>query len=790
MKKVFWKDALNAISHTFSRYLAIILLIMLGTFTYTGLKMTGPDMRQSATNFFNSHKLADSTVLSNYGLNTNIQNLLDHDNSIKEIEYGHFQDAKLEKSDLNLRIFSKPKKLSTYQLMDGHYPTRPNQIALDYLLRNKFHVKQKITINSSNSLKNKTYTVVGFIKSSEYLDKKQYGTTNIGNGQLNGYAVVAPEAFLPTNYQIARLTYKNTQNLSPFSLKYRNRIYDDKSQLENKLNVSSKLPLTVTTREDNYGYSAFRSNCEKVEVLAGIFPVFLFAVAALVSLTTMARFVDEQRIIIGTYKALGYNNFEISIKFLLYSTSAALIGIVIGSVLGYTYLPNMIIKAYTANITLDNVQLLFRWSPLFVAIIIALFSTTLIALLTLHNIFKERPAALLLPKPPKKGSRIFLEYIPFIWNKLNFTSKVAARNLFRYKGRMLMTILGIAGCTGLLVMGFGIKDSLSNLAYKQYQDIQKFSAIEINSPNQNENLQAHLKSLNVKNTPVNFMQFHKHIYQTGTTQNIIAITPQYPNQFKNYFDLKNRSSQKSITLPASGIIITEKLAMLLHKKVGDNITVVSQDNKSYTFKISDITEMYVGHYIFMNPTVYQNKLGHFKTNAHLLKVKSNKFDLVTNNLLKQPGVQAIISNQANKEVLNNFTGSLTEVIAILILIATILAIVVIYNLTNINVAERVRELSTIKVLGFYDSEATMYIYRETIILSILGIILGSFLGSWLHHFIITNLPPNDAMFDPKMTISNFILSALIPLLVTLAMAFVIHHKIKKINMLDALKSVD
>ena len=309
------------------------------------------------------------------------------------------------------------------------------------------------------------------------MDKNQIGQTNIGNGRLTEIAVTTPSAFASPVYQVSRVTFKNTQNLSPFSVTYRNRVYHDQGKLQTALNKN-------------------RADSECVEVLANVFPGFLFAVAAFVSWTTMMRFVKEERTNIGTLKALGYSNGAIAIKFLLYSTSAAILDVIWGISFGYTFLPDLIIKAYLASSKLGTgYEINFAWGPLLISLLVALISTTVISIFTLHQTLREQPSALLLPKPPKNGSRILLEHWSWLWNHMSFSAKVTARNIFRYKSRMLMTIIGVAGCTGLLVMGFGIRDSLQGIGGIQYSDIQKNDVIALRSSNVTKKEQNKLDNL-------------------------------------------------------------------------------------------------------------------------------------------------------------------------------------------------------------------------------------------------------------------------------------------------------
>jgi putative ABC transport system permease protein len=800
--KMLWKDAWQAITHSLGRYLAIIALIALGTFAFVGLKMTGPDMRATGNDFFTAHHLADVTVVSNYGLDAQDQHLIKQAAGVRQAEFGYFQDATVAHTKTTLRIFSQTKKLSTSEVIKGHLPRGSQELALSYLLAKQYHLGQTIHLQDATYLKHSQVKIVGFVKSSEYLDKHQIGQTNLGNGRLTGIAVASPVAFTSPVKQIGRVSFKNTSNLSLFSTSYRNRAYRDQQKLQKILNKqAANYPLsrqyTVQSREDNLGYATYRADSQKVEILASVFPVFLYAVAALVCLSTMTRFVEEERIKIGTLKGLGYSNAAIGLKFTLYSTSAALLGVILGGCLGYTFLPNMIIKAYLSTSTLgSNYELNFAWDPILISLLVALTSTTIVTWLTLWSTLRERPAALLLPKPPKKGSRILLEYITPLWRRLSFSAKVTARNAFRYKSRMLMTILGVAGCTGLLVMGFGIRDSLQGISHIQYQQIEKNDVIALENqtvtPAQTKSINQFMQTSAIQGSlPVRYEQLSKHQAKTGATQAITLIAPQNPHKLRQFINLRQRTDHKQLNLPKDGVIITEKLAQLLGLQTGDWLTLQS-NGQPMRFKISGICETYINHYLFLSPAAYRKFMGKaYQPNAYLITMKRrSQVDHLSRQLVKLAGIQTVIANSANRQFLNSYTGSIDLVIVILIIISSLLAIVVIYNLTNINVAERVRELSTIKVLGFYDREVTMYIYRETIFLSLIGILVGYVFGWWLHHFIIVNLPPDQAMFDPKMYPLNFLLSALIPAIITGLMAIWVHHHLQKINMLDALASLD
>lgn len=858
-KKVLWKDSLQAITGSLGRFIAIFLLVMLGTFTLIGLKSSGPDMRQTAIEFYKKHSLADITVTSNYGLDNKDIHTIKTQKNIKRVDFGYYQDAKVKKSRTSLRVFSQTKNVSTYELIKGKRPTNKNEIAISYLLKNKYHTGQEITLENGQTLKSREFKVVGFVKSSEYMDKSNIGQTNIGTGQLDGIAITDKSAF-KGNYTIARIIYNTTYNLNPYAKRYNELIDKYQDNLNKELNKNRKTKYqkykanveqaesqisqakdqvnklaqvspeqakvlqkeidqksknvdkqkllldqtgypkyTVNTRDSNPGYTIYRSNSERVDILSNVFPTILFVIAALVSLTTMTRFVDEERINIGTLKALGYSDMDVCQKFIMYSLISSGLGVVVGSSLGYLILPKIVFEAYAANSTLTNMTVLFSWKYLAIAVIIAIASTTLAALWVLKNNLKESPAQLLLPKPPKKGSKILLEKISPLWKRMNFTYKVTARNIFRYKSRMLMTIFGVAGCTGLLVMGLGIKDSLSGISQIQYTDIIKYDLVTLQHSNltsrQKNNLDTELNKNKIKQyLDIHYENLTKKAGTDNAEQDISLIVPSSSKALTKFVRLENRQTGKKYTVTSDSVIISEKLATLLHAKKGSKIKLKDDNGKWHKLKVTGVTEMYIGHYVFMGKNAYKKAFkNNYRTNGQLVTLKeNNKRDIQksSENLMDTGALTTVLQNSNNQKTINNILGGLNKVIVILILIATILAIVVIYNLTNINVLERIRELSTIKVLGFFDKEVTMYIYRETILLSAIGILVGYIIGIWLHEFIITSLPPTNAMFDPSLRIGNFIISTLIPSIITIILAIIMHRKIKSVDMLESLKSVE
>ncbi|MCT3347301.1 ABC transporter permease [Lactobacillus hominis] len=840
-KKILFKDAFQSLGGSLGRFIGIMLLMMVSAFAFIGLKMAGPDMRTSAQNFYNQTNLADMNVLTNYGLDAGDVAKINQQARHAQVEYSYLQDTTIKNHKNVIRIFSLSQSISKPELLSGHLPKRNNEIVLSNLQKNKYKIGQKIILNNYQLLKNSKFKIVGFVRPSDYTDKTNIGQTNIGAGQLDEIAYVRKNAFRSKNYQIAKIRFEKSKKMDSFSDTYQDFVDTKKKSLEenlkkravqknstlqsqitqnqqkldlakmNGINVVSAQPnldrqkslfkqlgpvnYVINDRKADSGYATFYSNAEKIELITNIFPVFLFAVAALVSLTAMTRFIDDQRQNIGVLRALGYTKFDACLKFVVYSLIASIIGVAIGSIGGFLWLPKIIFNSYTSNLTLTNFKAGFSWYYLFLTFLIAILCTTIAALIQLVFVLRQKPSELLLPKAPKNGSHIWLEKIQPLWNRLNFNYKVTIRNIFRYKVKMLMTILGVAGCTGLLIMGFGIKDSLVGISHKQYGEITKYDIIAIQKSNlkssEKDKLEKVLSSNQIKShTPIYLQQLTKRM--DNTEQSIFLLVPQDSSQFDKYFVLKNRKSQKKIELKNNTVVISEKLAKLLNAHPGGRITLKQNDGKNISLKVGQICEMYMGHYILMNMATY-NKYFHKKVrfNSQLIKTNaSNQNKEVARKLLKTQAIQSVNLNTSNKKIIDNLVQSMNKVMFLLIALAALLAVIVIFTLTSANLEERTREISTVKVLGFFNNEVTMYIYRETIILSIIGILVGFLIGNWLHSFIIDNLAPLNMMFDPRMLWTNYLLSALIPIVITLVLSYFVYRKIKDIDMLKALQAVD
>lgn len=536
-----------------------------------------------------------------------------------------------------------------------------------------------------------------------------------------------------------------------------------------------------------------------LEIISNIFPVFFFLIAMLVSLTTMTRMIDEERIQIGTLKALGYTNNQISKKYLIYGAVASLIGTIIGIIIGTKLISYYISSAYNVGYIFETARSPWKWDINALALLVGLLCTSGVAYLVLRKSLLENAATLLRGKAPAGGTRIFMERITPLWKRLSFLQKVTMRNIFRYKKRMLMTIIGVAGCTALIFMGFAIRDSITDTMRKQFDEIIKYEFISMYNPDQTEEKINEYKEKIIDNdkikqsAPIYLDEYQRNI-DTGITQTFTVIAAEDPIVFKEYVDLRKPREGEEIPLTDQGIILSEKASRLFDVEKGDLFTIYDKKGEAYKLKVADICEYYIGHYIFATQeylkTVIPDKV---ETNADMAITTDLNKDETDELLLEIMNTDAAVGT-LNTDTFQEFTNDLVDSIDIMVYIivigASMLAFVVLYNLTNINVSERLRELSTIKVLGFYPKEVTAYVYRETMLLTIIGIFAGYFAGYLMHKLVVDFLMGDSQMLDPTLHLTNFLLSASITILFSVIVMLIVHRMLKKIDMVEALKAIE
>ena len=546
----------------------------------------------------------------------------------------------------------------------------------------------------------------------------------------------------------------------------------------------------IFDRTGNPGYSEYGENAERVNNIAAVFPVFFILVAALVCLTTMTRMVEEQRSQIGTLKALGYTNGQIIFKFMFYALTATLLGSVIGAVVGQALFPFVILKAYSMLYTMPETVLNTDWLLTGICTLAAAAAVVLTVYLSCRSELSEQPAQLMRPKAPRAGKMILLDRLPF-WKKVGFNFKVTARNLFRYKRRMLMTVIGIAGCTALTLTGFALQNSISDIVNKQFSQLILYDgmiAFDGETSQITEILEQHGGS--------GTRYFQKSFTVNGRNGNVTAyvVVPEDMEKFCGYYIFRDRQTHEAYELKDDSVLIDEKSSLLLGIGAGDEIRLYQEETDIKTVTVAACIENYPNHYVYMSKTLYTSLFGEepqYNMIAFDAELEDEDMrDKLAEELLACDSVLAVSYKESLAVTMNTMLKALNSVIIVLILSAGALAFVVLYNLTNINITERMREIATLKVMGFYDLEVDGYIFRENLILTLMGIGAGLFGGIFLARFVITTAEVDLVMFGRDIYPMSFLLSGVITLIFSIIVALYMHRHLKKVDMIEALKSVE
>ncbi|MGL9729193.1 ABC transporter permease [Enterococcus sp. DIV0756] len=888
--KTYLKASLREIIYSKGRFISIVLIILLGTLLYVGIKATGPILNHSASQFVDQQELSNLQIISTGGL-TKADEKLAEDISGAEVESGH--QLFYADSDKNqvVKLYSYDQRNQQNQLIvkSGHLPKKADEIVLDEKARKEgYRLNQTYKIDQPDQLKRKSFKIVGFVQSPMYISTEERGLSNVGNGNVDFFAYVPESNFSNEIKSVIYVRFSNVDGKETYGKAYEKKMEQNidkveklfadrpqeraaeikdtaekellprkaevtenlakvdagqkeldqaKAQLEQqaavmpagnpqlqqaqaelaaqqkelssnreklmdaqqKISDSEKEISELKTpsysydqRSDNPGFQEYGDLSDRIAAIANVFPVFFFFIAALITFTTMTRMVEENRREIGTLKALGYSRFEISIKYIIYALSAATIGIVLGSVIGVNTLPRLVFELSSDRYNFPGVKAFYLSRPIIQATIAFLFASLGAAMLVLMRELHEKPSVLLQPKAPKPGKRIFLERITPIWSRMSFNSKVSYRNLFRYKSRMIMAVIGIAGCSALMVAGVGLKDSLGSVGEKQFGPIIDYDAIVTLKDQPDKATVETIFSENKKLvSELPMMNQTIELKQKGqANQKLTMMVPENRQKFKDYLHLKNQG--EPFNLSNEGAVITQKLAELFDLKKGDRLKVYDDDQQTFEVKISAITDNYLGNFLYLSKEYYQQvRRKDFIVNSYLLKSKKltdSEENELSRKLLSTDQVTNTSFVSTQIETQENSMDNLDGIVWIFVVLSGLLAFIVLYNLTNINVSERVRELSTIKVLGFYDREVTSYIFRENFVFTILGILFGYGLGIVLTKFILDQASMETITFPLVIRSGAYLSSGGLTILFSVIVMVATHFRLRRINMIDALKS--
>lgn len=781
MKKLL-KETLVCTIKTSKRFISILVIVLLGVGFFAGIKAVAPDMKNTLDDYFDNTNMYDVYITSNYGVGDNIIEKLEKN---YDIEAGYNFDAittKEEEYATKIISYDKNSNMNIPKLIKGKMPKSDNEVVIDNDFRDEIKIGDEITIDTP-LVNNKTLTVTGYVESPLYISTER-DSTSLLSGMIDYYLYMPVENIISPIKTAAYINLKTEE--SRFSKDYEDLVKKAKKDIRKDLKEEKVEGQTwyVLDIKANAGFYQYDQDTERIDNVAKVFPLVFFVVAVLICLTTMTRMVEEERGQIGTLKSLGYNDSAIMFKYILYASLATIIGSMIGVIIGYRLLPDLCFEMYKAAYRIGDIKLSYYSSLTFQGMMIALLCTLGATIYTCRKTLKEVPANLLRQVAPSPGKRVFLERINGIWKRLSFSYKVTLRNVFRYKKRFLMTIIGIAGCTGLILAGFGLKDCIEKMVPKQYEEVFNYQAtISLNEEATDETI----KKIKENNKITDILRAQEEtitIDNKDTNQSVTLIIPEKdPTGFIN---LQDRKTKEEYDLN-DGLIITEKIANLLEVEEGDILEFTGTN--SYKEKISHITENYLFHYAYLPNSAYENDT----YNSVLIKTKEmteGKEKKLANELKQIPGISSISFTSSTRHVFDDTMENFAYVSLILIISAGALAFVVLYNLSSVNISERKRELATIKVLGFYDKEVYQYINRENTILTIIGILVGLGVGNILTVYILKTCEVDTFMFDPTIALSSYLYAILITAAFAILVNIILYFSLKKIDMIESLKSVE
>lgn len=815
-------SSFRKIKNNFKRFLSLLCMALLGVGFYAGIQAASPDMLDTLDSYLDTQNVYDIEIVSTLGLTENDLEEIRKIEGVDVAQGTYSKDAimKTDKEEYVVKMIGINENINKVSLIEGNLPNENNEIVVenDFLQENDLKIGDIINFEGDEQ----EYKIVGTVESPLYFGISR-GTTTLGKGQIDYYIYAKEDIFNQEYYNNIYLTVKNAKEMTTSENGYEelventinkieeiqtdreeqrfNEVYGEYIQSLELQNIPvdrESLPSStwyIFDRTNNQAYSDFIDATEGVSKIGDVFPVIFYIIAILISLISMMRMVEEDRQELGTLKALGFGNFKIILKYIIFSLLATIIGGLIGMAIGFKLLPNIIWEIYTMLFTVPNFVAEFNLEYGLIGLIIGVICICGSSILVACRQLKQMPSVLMRPKSPKMGKKILLEKWKFFWSKLNFSNKIVVRNLFRYKMRAIVTVIGISGCTALILAGFGLKDSISNIVTFQFENVLKYD--ELISLNSNIDVESLINSLQENEDVVDQVTARMEttrIYNNDKDYEVTLTIANNIDELENVIILNDVYNEyQKIELKDDEVVLSEKLATLLEVEKGDNVTFRNEDGKEYALKVTAIAENYINNYVYMTKDTYENVFSPYETNVIFLKIAdltAEEEDELRKEILNNASVSSIVSSENTVSTVSDMMGSLDAVVVILVVASAILAFVVMYNLSNINISERQREIATLKVLGFYDNEVDNYITKENMILAFFGIILGLIVGVYLSHFIITTCETDTLMFVRQVNPLSFVYSATITIAFTLIVNLINHINLKKINMIDSLKSVE
>lgn len=775
-----FKDTIKEIGKKIKIFLSILFMALLGVGFFAGIRATTPDMQNTIDSYFNDLNVSDINILSSTGFTLEEIDDLENIQGIKEIELVNTIDTLGDVKDKEyvFKTITYNDNINKIILSEGRLPERANECVLDEEIEG-INLGDTITLKTNDPrFIEQQLKVVGFAKSPLYVSNDR-GSSTLASGTVDYFMYINQDNIRGNFYTDMYITIDSDDNL--FSDTYQEKV----TKIQEKIEEENTNWYTFNLY-DNAGFSSYSDDTYRIENIAKIFPVIFFVVAILISLTSMTRMVEEQRVQIGTLKALGYTNRSIASKYIIYASLATLIGGFVGIIIGVNLIPRIIYMMYLSMYNTKDLIVGYHWSYSLFGLVVAYLCIIIAVIYACVKEMRNNPATLMRPKSPKSGKRILLEHIDFIWKRLNFTNKVTCRNMFRYKKRFLMTILGIMGCTALIFAGFGLKDSIGSMLPLQYGEVFKYDLQIVLSNEQEEKEITVLDEQDdiTKYTTVRMESSTIEFEKESNEDTQIVVVDEDINDFITLGD----------TDFEQGIFLTRKLAKLLNVSEDDVITISNATGETANVKVSKIVDNYLRHYVYMDKELYVRLFKESpKYNVALVNTKDmddNEMEALSTDLLESNSFSKVILTSDIASALDDTLENMDYVVWILIVSAGVLALTVLYNLSNVNISERIRELATIKVLGFYDREVYNYVSKENTVLTAIGIALGLGAGYFLTLIIVKTCELDILMFPTDIGIWCYIISIILTIVFTIIIQIINYFALKKIDMIESLKSIE
>ena len=834
MKDRIVTNSIRNIFRSFPRFISLLVMSALGVFTFAGLHAAAPDMITTLDNYLDSRNVYDMYVISDMGLTDEDVDAIEALDQVEKAEASNTEDV-IALTGVNehvITVHQVPEDINEITLLEGSMPEKNNEIIVEesLLTKENLSIGDKIVFRGDGFTADEA-VITGTVSSPLHYNnvkiEQKRGNTGVGAGTITYFSYMTKDAFDRDVFSVVYITAKGAKDLETGSGEYETKINSLTDELESIKEERekarsdglvedefAKIPGTdymsdtqkqavkddikkeideptwfISDRTDYPTYDEYMDDVVSIGNLSRVFPFIFFLVAILISLISMNRMVEDDRTEIGTLKSLGFSSGKIITKYVMFALAATIIGAVGGAVAGLIIMPNLIFGIYKILFSVPDFALSPRWGTTLLGIGITIFCVAGTSILTAVMVLRERPASLMRPKPPRSGKRILLERIGPLWEKMNFSTKITMRNLFRYKKRGLVTIGGIAGCTALILIGFGMKDSIVDIPNIQFGEIFEVDGMAyVNTEGDPDKAREFIDSKSDVTKSVSTQRLNAEVSDTD----VLFMVTEDQNELGKIVNLMDSSTGEEVSLEPGKVVITEKLSIIKDLHEGDTIEITDINNKQYSYQISEVVRNHFDHIIFLDADTF-GKFSEFEPNLIYFSTdleNDEDREKLSSELLKSEDVLNVLYKDTLTENADHMLKSLDGVVVILIVLAAMLSFVVLYNLSNININERKRELATLKVLGFYDIEVDAYIMWETTILTAVGIAGGLVMGYFLVDVVVGTIEIDKARFMYTVKPQSFLYAILVSGGFAFIVTFITHFVLKRINMIESLKSVE